>query len=203
MLQEKIAALEGPTQNRIISAAHRCFDRAGIGKATIEMIASEAGVTRPTVYKYFSGKQAILEEISRRETVKVNAEVRGKLVRGAGFADLTTEALFLAIRIASANPYIRRLVESHEFQLATLRPAGLLFQMQREWWARPLQHAADTGELAEDLSIDEAVLWLHHSQSQLMLHAENPEVDDAFLRHFIRRFIVQPLLVPSKPSRYA
>lgn len=194
MLQEKIAALEGPTQNRIIEGALRCFDEVGIAKTTIENIASEAGVTRPTVYKYFAGKEAILEEIARRETVKVRSEVRKQLERNTGFAAQTTDVLFLSIRIASANPYILRLVESHEFQLASLKPTGLLFQMQRAWWEPALMQAASSGELANDFDLDEAVIWLHHSQSQLMLQAQNPDVGDAFLRRFIRRFIVHPLL---------
>ena len=37
-------------RDRIYEAALRCFDRTGIGKATMDGVAREAGVSRPTVY---------------------------------------------------------------------------------------------------------------------------------------------------------
>lgn len=181
-------------EERIIDAAYRCFERYGIAKTTIEDIARDAGVSRPTVYKYYPGKEAILDHIATQETVKVNVEVRRRLVRKDDFAELLTEALLLVIRVADRNPYIRRMVESHEFQIAALSRSSAMQKLQREWWGRMLAHAAERGELASDLDIDEVILWLSHSQSMLMTQVENPDVDDAFLRRLIRRFIVEPLL---------
>lgn len=186
---------EESTQARVLAAARACFERYGVPKTTIEDVAQAAGVSRPTVYKYFGGgKAAILEEISRREVLKVNAEVRARLVRREGFAEFLTEALFLVIRIAGSNAYIRRLMEAHDFQLASMDPSSAMFRMQRAWWRGPLAHAAERGELAGDLDTDEIVQWLAHAQRMLLTHAENPAVDDAALRRMIRRFVVQPLL---------
>ncbi|MBA2933851.1 TetR/AcrR family transcriptional regulator [Sphingomonas sp. CGMCC 1.13654] len=185
---------EASTGERVLAAAHACFERYGVPKTTIEDIARETGVSRPTVYKYHNGKDAILEELSRREVLKVNAEVRAGLVRREGFADFLTEALFLVIRIAGGNAYIRRLLEAHDFQLAAMDPASAMFRMQRDWWRGPLAHAAERGELAPDLDTDEIVTWLGHSQRMLLVHAENSAVDDVALRRMIRRFVVAPLL---------
>jgi len=182
------------TEERILRAAYACFERFGVAKTTIEDIAQGAGVSRPTVYKYFGGKEAILDEISQRETHKVNAEVRAHLVRLPNFADFLTETLLLVVRFASRNPYIRRMTESHEFQIQSMQRSSTMYQLQQEWWSGLLRHAAETKELAPDLEMDEVISWLSHTQSLLLIYIENPEIDDPALRRMIRRFVVEPLL---------
>ena len=48
------------TQQRIIDAATSCVKRWGVEKTSLNDIAKEAGVTRPTVYNYFPNRQDIL-----------------------------------------------------------------------------------------------------------------------------------------------
>jgi AcrR family transcriptional regulator len=46
---------------RIMDAAVRCVQRHGLQKTSIGNIAAEAGVTRPTVYAYFDGRDRVLQ----------------------------------------------------------------------------------------------------------------------------------------------
>lgn len=189
------------TPDRVLRAAYACFAEAGIAKTTIEDIASRARVSRPTVYKYFPGKDAILDEISMRETRKVNAQVRARVVRHAAFADFLTDVLLLVVRLAASNPYIRRMVESHEFQVQAMRASSPMFELQRQWWSGVLSHAADRGELAADLDRDEIIAWLTHTQSLLLAYVEDPAVSDGALRRMIERFVVEPLLADANHVR--
>lgn len=189
---------ENSTQERILRAAYDCFERYGIGKTTIENIASRAEVSRPTVYKYYPSKDAILDEISVRETWRVNSEVRRRLVRSDDFADFLADTLLLVVRLANENIYIRRMVESIEFQESVISPSSLMQQMQRTWWTNMFEQARARGEIASDLEIDEIIYWLGRAQSMLMLQVASPAISDAEKRRFIRRFIVQPLLAGSE-----
>lgn len=189
---------DNSTQERILRAAYDCFEQYGIGKTTIENIASRAKVSRPTVYKYYPSKDAILDEISVRETWRVNSEVRRRLVRSDDFADFLSDTLLLVIRLANENVYIRRMVESIEFQESVISPSSLMQQMQRTWWSNMFEQARARGEIAADLEIDEMIYWLGRAQSMLMLQVASPQIDDAEKRRFIRRFIVQPLLAGSE-----
>lgn len=86
---------------RIVRASYLCFERHGIERTSIEDIAREAGVTRPTVYRYFKGgKIDIVDMISSEESRKIHAEVRKRLVRGKTFEELLVEALVLVVRLA-------------------------------------------------------------------------------------------------------
>ncbi|MBR2171109.1 TetR/AcrR family transcriptional regulator [Sphingopyxis sp.] len=189
---------DNSTQERILRAAYDCFEQYGIAKTTIENIASRAKVSRPTVYKYYPSKDAILDEISVRETWRVNSEVRRRLVRSDDFADFLTDTLLLVIRLANENVYIRRMVESIEFQESVISPSSLMQQLQRTWWTNLFEQARARGEIAADLEIDEIIYWLARAQAMLMLQVASPQIDDAEKRRFIRRFIVQPLLAGSE-----
>lgn len=189
---------DNSTQERILRAAYSCFEQYGIGKTTIENIASRAKVSRPTVYKYYPSKDAILDEISVRETWRVNSEVRRRLVRSDDFAEFLADTLLLVIRLANENIYIRRMVESIEFQESVISPSSLMQQLQRTWWTNLFEQARARGEIATDLEIDEIIYWLARAQAMLMLQVASPQIDDAEKRRFIRRFIVQPLLAGSE-----
>jgi AcrR family transcriptional regulator len=180
---------------RIIRAAYLCFERHGIERTSIEDIAREAGVTRPTVYRYFKGgKLDIVDMISTEESRKINAEVRKRLVRGRTFEELLVEALVLVVRLAIQNPYVRRILSYHEFQAEAVSLNGEMHRLHRQWWGPLLEHAAERGELAGDLDIDEILVWLTLTQNMLLMRLEGVEVSDRELRRLVQRFVVRPLL---------
>ncbi len=185
---------------RVVRAAYKCFERNGIERTSIEDIAREAGVTRPTVYRYFRGKIQIVDLISAEESRKVNAEVRKRLVRGQKFDDLVTDALLLIVRIAVENPYISRILSYREFEAEATFSTSELHRMHRQWWGPLLEHAAERNEVAKDLDIDEILIWLTLSQRMLLTRLESGPMDDEDLRRLIRRFIVEPLLPRIAPG---
>jgi AcrR family transcriptional regulator len=68
-------------RQRLIEAAYSCVARDGMAKTTIEDIAREAGVSRPTVYRYFpGGKDALFRDVVAWEA----GRVIGDLARDIG-----------------------------------------------------------------------------------------------------------------------
>lgn len=53
-------------QDEIITAARRCFRASGFHGASMSQIASEAKLSVGQIYRYFSNKDAIIEEMIRR-----------------------------------------------------------------------------------------------------------------------------------------
>lgn len=62
--------------DRILDAAEVCFVRGGFHATSMDEIIAEAGISSSTVYRYFSGKQAIIQEVSRRRIAPVVAALR-------------------------------------------------------------------------------------------------------------------------------
>ncbi len=52
-------------RERILDAASRCFDRIGVRKTTMSIVANEARVTRTTLYRYV-GPEGELREGGKR-----------------------------------------------------------------------------------------------------------------------------------------
>jgi len=53
-------------RERILAAAERCIDRHGIRKTTMDDVASEVGLSRPNVYRYFADRDDLLIELITR-----------------------------------------------------------------------------------------------------------------------------------------
>lgn len=179
---------------RIIEGARTCFERYGIQKTTIEDIAKAAGVSRPTVYKHFPSKHQIVEQISLAEMAKVHETMRARMTRQSSFADTVTEAVLLSVEAGSENPYVSRFVQDVELSSQAQEPSSLFQVEARARWMHVLERARASGELAADIDMDQVVAWLSLSQMALLTTRGRLGIGDGDLRHFIRRFVVEPLL---------
>jgi AcrR family transcriptional regulator len=186
-------------RDRIIAAAYECFERYGINKTNVEDIASKAGVSRQTVYNYFGGKSELVENICLLEAVKVNAEVRRRLVRSERFEDVLTDALLLIVEVASNNPYLKSLLQDLLFQSHASEASSPIHQLNLRWWKPFLTRALERGEMATDVSIDEVLSWLTLTQSMIQVKMSGGAATDAELRRLIERFVVYPLLSRNGP----
>ena len=190
----RASAREMPTHDRIVAAAYRCFDQFGIRKTTIDDIAAESGLSRPTIYRYFAGKDEIVRHISALEIRKVNDELRRRISRADTFVDLLTESLLLTTRIAAENEFVRILIETSNITARGANPDSTEFPEVRSVWHSLLVQGIRQGVLADDLSEEEIGAWLALSETMLLVKVDSVSYTDAQLRAFIRRFVVAPIL---------
>lgn len=57
------AGWRGERRDRLLEAAGRIFARTGYERASMDEIAAEAGVGKPTLYRYFDGKAALFAAV--------------------------------------------------------------------------------------------------------------------------------------------
>lgn len=79
-----VSEYQARARSRILAAATSVFRRKGFSRATIEDIAREVGVSRATVYLYFSSKLNMLKAIQVRD----RARMEQRLAKIAASADL-------------------------------------------------------------------------------------------------------------------
>src|SRR5271169_4028988 len=53
--------------DRILDAAHRLVFRTGARKLSLSDVATLAGVSRPTIYRYFVSKEDLIDALGKRE----------------------------------------------------------------------------------------------------------------------------------------
>lgn len=77
-MSSKLEARQKARQDDIITAARRCFRQSGFHAASMSQIAAEAKLSVGQIYRYFSNKDAIIEEMIRRIIDHRIAEMEGK-----------------------------------------------------------------------------------------------------------------------------
>jgi AcrR family transcriptional regulator len=169
--QEQAAA----TRQKIVDAALRAFLEHGYAGATMQAIATSAGVVVETIYRSFDGKRALFR-------AAVEAAVAGGSRRAARPVDERP-----AIRAVIDEPDPRRKLQRYaDTQPGIHKRLGPLYQMLAEAAAiapdlgpirgevemqrldgmgRFAQHLMDTGSLRPGMTVDEArdILWTINS----------------------------------------
>ena len=104
----------GQTRKRILDSARRLILNKGFTDATIEAVASEAGVAVPTVYAAFGSKRGIVQGLMERAALN------------SGYAELVREAMRSddpETRVRYAAKIARRIFDSLRSESEVLRGA--------------------------------------------------------------------------------
>lgn len=97
-------------RDRILDAATRRYLRQGTERATLSAIADEAGVSRPTVYKYVGDRDAIASALVERELEIFFDLLREVLESQPDARSRVVEGLVFAVRYAQGHDLFQRLL---------------------------------------------------------------------------------------------
>lgn len=97
-------------RRHILAAAITCFIRDGFHQASMQEICKEASMSPGNLYRYFDGKEAIIEAIAEDER-KENATYYGKLFRTKNFLKSLGKMLEAALKKAADPGYERIALE--------------------------------------------------------------------------------------------
>lgn len=190
------SALSQATDTRevIVESAFACFGRQGLQKATIVDIAKQAGISRSTIYEYFSDKASIVEACAERASQQFYREMAKAMERSSSLEDkLCAAAVFVtqARRVIASEKYF----DEDAISLLLTKDAAVLLRECGEFFAPYLAAARLTGEVRKDLDIDAAGEWFARILFSLFstpsptLDMDNPDVAAEFVRaHVVRGF---------------
>jgi AcrR family transcriptional regulator len=182
------------THELIVESAFACFGKQGLQKATIVDIAKHAGVSRSTIYEYFSDKAAIVEACAESASERFYREMTKAIDRGSSLEDkLCAAAVFVtqARRVIASEKYF----DEDAISLLLTKDAAVLLRECVDFFAPYLSAARLTGEVRKDLDIEAAGEWFARilfslfSTPSSTLDMDNPDVAAEFVRaHVVRGF---------------
>lgn len=109
----------------ILDAAEQEFSSVGVHRASLEVIATRAGVSRSTLYRRFPGKEDLLIAVAARSAVGLS-ELLDARTRGLDAREAVVVAFVEAAAFIRENPMIRRLLVSEPEMLDLIVDSGHL-----------------------------------------------------------------------------
>ncbi len=191
------------TTARVLDAAYEQFCRMGIRRSTMEDVARRAGVSRITVYRRFTTKDALIEHVVRREFRWYFDRFRADIEPAATAADRVELGFASALRAIRGNPLIGGLMEAEPDLLvpSMINDGGRTLATVRRFLAGQLRREQAAGHVADAVDVDlVAELMVRVSASFLVIPSELVDIDDdEQVRAVARRFLV-PMLEPPAPA---
>jgi AcrR family transcriptional regulator len=185
---------ETSTRELIVESAFACFGKQGLQKATIVDIARTAGVSRSTIYEYFSDKAAIIEACAEHASEQFYREMSKAMDRGGSLEEKLSQA---AVFVTQARRSIasEKYFDEDAISLLLTKDAAVLLRECVEFFAPYLSAARRTGEVRKDLDTEAAGEWFARilfslfSTPSSTLDMDDPEVAAEFVRaHVVRGF---------------
>jgi AcrR family transcriptional regulator len=107
-------APETPEEARrfLLEVAQNCMERFGVSKVNLSDVASAAGVTRQTVYRYFSDANELFNAATVLARGGFLERMRHRVLRHEGLAERIVETLVVSIQEIPKDAYLSTLVQS-------------------------------------------------------------------------------------------
>ena len=170
--QNLLTVMTASKQQTIADTARRLFREHGFSAVFVGSICAEASVSRVTFYKYYSGKNALLQEIVTEQKNRVRAEFENLLERQCSLRE-AAEAVFVLQKQSFEELYsaafLRNIEENTDLELERF-----FHELNEEKYAfmRGFFHALQQRRLIQpdlpveliDLFIRQADILMRHPQ---------------------------------------
>ncbi len=188
--------LHAAARERLLDAAVRCVARGGMPGANIAAVAAEAGVSRPTVYRYFADQQALVEATLLHAARELTERLGARLRQLSAPAEMAVEAVCFVLREIPREPVLgamwsEAVLDARTVALITRRP---VLDWSRNA-VKDLVRAAGWSVAAADEAVEVMLRMLLS-----LLAAPEPRRSEVALRAFLMRRLV-PALDLSTPRR--
>ncbi|AUI59689.1 TetR family transcriptional regulator [Amycolatopsis sp. BJA-103] len=184
---------------RLLDAAYEQFCRMGIRRSTMEDVARRAGVSRITAYRRFATKDALVEQVVRREFRRYFDQFLLDIQQAETAADRVVLGFASALRAIRHNPLIGGLMAAEPDVLvpSMVSDGGNTLATVQRFVAGQLRREQQAGNVSEDVDVElVAELMTRVSASFLVTPSQVIDLDDdEQVREVARRFLV-PMLRP-------
>ncbi len=179
---------EDEARQRIIAATMSCVDQFGSAKTTLSDVATELGVTRQTVYRYYPSLAELLAAVAQAGLDDFVERMQSHLAKATTPTDAAIEAVVFAVRAIPNEPYIGLLFQAGETDIFS---RGVTSSMALSLGADMLRRIpVDWSEIgvADDELEGLAEILMRLFVSFLQYPADPPRSDDE-LRALVRRWL--------------
>ena len=138
------------------------------------MIALDAGLPRPHLYRFFRNKSDLVSAVIASEVSEINARRWDEVKRLRSFERQVVRSLELAVELIEGDEFWSILIKPgnvpHTAYAAASDPK--ILRSNADYWLQILETAQDKGELREGLNVESVLNWLLGIQFMFMERRE-------------------------------
>ncbi|MBH0781432.1 TetR/AcrR family transcriptional regulator [Nocardia bovistercoris] len=199
-------ATDDEARQRILESAHRSILDRG-GRTTIAHVATDLGLSRATVYRYYPSTAALLQAAAAEGTKDFMQQLGDKLHGYDDLAEAAVEGVAFIVARVPTDPYLQLLYDEPSHTLLrtvtsdttrTIARALLLERTAVDWTQTPLSMTM----------LDELVEWIQRVVQSFLSDPGTPERTNDELRAYLQRWLAPsihkwvrtPALTDSEPT---
>lgn len=110
MRRQRNTASSSEQEDAILKAAAEEVALVGVGRASLDVIARQAGVSRSTLYRRFPSREALITELGRRTFEFAMARLRTVAI-DSGPKDAAVAAFCEGLRLLTTEPVMRKFLQ--------------------------------------------------------------------------------------------
>lgn len=202
----RISKTSTPEEARVtvLAAAERCIQRHGITKTTMDDIAREAGMSRPSVYRYFGDREELLLALTAAHSQALTKKAHKFIERQETLADRIVEGLLYIADHGHRDEFTRFLVARDDTDFSRkVGSTNAFATLAAEFWDPFLDEAEANGELAPGLDRTEVHIWLGSLGLMLMSLFEQGSRKPPEYREFLHTFVAPAFVRESSAASRA
>ncbi len=179
----------------IIEVARKRFRETGLAETTLDMVAEDAAIARPHLYRYFKDKSDLLSEVLVAEARAINAQRHAKIEGLKRFDEILIRSFEGTIEVVYADKFWADIVSPsnvpYTAYVASNDPRVLESNMA--YWEPILASAEESGDLRPGLDHSEIMKWLLALEFMFM---ERTEIFQTLedVRHYAKTFVLPALV---------
>ncbi len=188
-------------RDRIVEAASRSVDRLGAGGFSLSEVALELGISRPTVYRYFTSSDELLSAVGQYVMTEFSEQLRAHLSKFTDPAEWIVEGIATPIEWIPLRPQLTLFLTAGRSQpFVTGFTSSIAVEKTREAIRLAPVNWADAGLSHEE--IDELVDLMLRLIASMLVDPPDPPRTGASLRRYLRRWIAPALIAVGRDTSH-
>ncbi|ORW02021.1 TetR/AcrR family transcriptional regulator [Mycobacterium kyorinense] len=190
MPRQRTTASSSAQEDAILKAAAEEVALVGVGRASLDVIARQAGVSRSTLYRRFPSRDALITELGRRTFEFAMARLR-TVAMDSGPKDAAVAAFCEGLRLLTTEPVMRKFLrlDGDAWSVAgAYEEAEAFLEHASRAMARALRAAGATMPDEELLAVAELHIRVAGSLAQVPSKVLDAGDDDA-VRDYARKHL--------------
>jgi AcrR family transcriptional regulator len=188
-------------RGQILAGARQVFSEFGLERASIDVIAARAGVSKPTIYNHFPGKDALFVACATEEAEEMRAGLSASMTKQAGGVEqvlqcIGEKAMSIYLSPSVVKLYRHIIAEAPQFPDLGQTVFDRGFAVMRDAIAARLDRYRADGTLRIDDTRLAAVEFLSLCQGDLVARARLAILEVRYrkrmrevVRHAVRTFV--------------